>query len=308
MSLELFLEILIDKLETNGIKYCILRNYETLPTVLKQGDIDFLISEEHITQIGEIIQSIDDIHVVGVTRRQYVHNYFIYNIDKGGESRAIQIDFVFKFTYKGTSYIDIPYLLNNATIMKNKQFYIPSKFDETFLMFLPFYLSTATLNKKYEDMIISVFQKHAEEFKFFFIKLGFDIKLIDNFYEGIVNRDYKLLKELSSEIKRKIFFHNFSMLAMFSHFFNEIILRVPFYNSYNIKVSLNPKDKKEIYNSLDSFAKNIIFIDRKTIFDYFKMFKIQTNFTMYLFYKKDNDIGTVETLNEIVSFMPLQRE
>jgi len=301
MTLELFLNTLVSELETNNIKYCILRNYETLPTVLKKGDIDFLVSEEHLGKIAEIIKSIQGIHIIGVTKRQYVNNYFIYNIDKGGDSRALQIDFVFKYIYKGVSYLDIPSTLNSVRIEKNKQFYIPSKFDETFFMFFPFYLSTGTLNKKYENIIVAVFKEYEKEFKSFFIKLNLEKSLIDDLYAATINKNNSLLLDLSSDIKQKVFLHNFKLMPMFSHFFREIILRLPLVNSRIIKVTLNPKEKKEIYKSLDSFAKNIIFVDKKNVFNYFKIFTIQTNFTMYVFYEKNTSISHVEILNEIIS-------
>jgi hypothetical protein len=308
MTLELFLKTLITKLETSDIQFSILRNYETLPTVLEKGDIDFLISKEHIENIDEIIRSISDIYVIGVTKRQYVHNYFIYNIDKGGNSRAIQIDFVFQFIYKGVNYLDISSLLNNSRTMLNKQFYIPSQFDEIFLVFFPFYLATGSINKKYEDSIISTFKETEKEFKASCKKLDFDATLTEIFYNSILNQNDILLKKIVTKIRYKILFQNFSIVDIILHYFREITLRIPFKNSYSIKVKLMHDNIKELNKSLDSFSKTNLFININNIFDYLKLFKIQNNFTMYIFYKNENNVTIAETLNELISYMPLQDE
>lgn len=307
MNLELFLKILISKLEANKIIYCILRNYETLPLELKQGDIDFLISEKDICKIQELINSIENIHVIGTTKRKYVHNYFIYNIDKGSRSKALQVDFIFRYVYKGVSYLDTSNILNNAFVMKNKSFYIPFKFDQVFLMFFPYYLSTGGINKKYEDIIIATFQKQKIELDFALQKLKLETEFIDSFYYGIINRDYNLLKQYHKKIKYKLFLQHLNLLDLGSYFISEIKLRAPFSNCFYIKVRLNPKLKNEILKSIDSFAKNIIFIDVNNKIEYLKIFKSQPNFTMYVFYKKDFSISSNPTINVIEQFILLKK-
>ena len=306
MNLELFLKTLINKLESEGIKYCILRNYETLPKVLKKGDIDFLISEEHILKVKELIASIQDIHIIGVTKRKYVHNYFLYNIDKGGESRALQIDFVFDFTYRGLSYIDSASILENIVVMPSKQFYISTKFDETFLMFLPFYLATGTLNRKYDNMVISVFQDHEEEFRNSFLKLRFEKNFITKFYNAILDKNDRILKQIWNRVKRKVFFENFAFRNILSHYLIEIKLRLPFINASFVKVSLNPQNIDGLSKSLDSYAKNILFLDLNRLRECLKIFKIQSNFTMYVLYKKVTEISKNDTINEVVASMPIK--
>ncbi|MCK5538769.1 MAG: hypothetical protein KAI79_18230, partial [Bacteroidales bacterium] len=209
--------------------------------------------------------------------------------------------------YKGVSYIGASNILNNRILLKNKQFYIPLKFDEVFLMFLPFYLASGKLNKKYENIIIEVFQQNEKKFKEYFTRLDFDMDMTENFYKAILNKDYETLKKLSPDIKTKIFLNHFNTLNILAHYFMEVKLRMPFSNSYYVKVELKPENMKELYLSLDSFAKNIIFIELNNFFDYTKLCRIQTNFTMYVFYKKNNSMTVKRTLKQIISHLSLKK-
>lgn len=68
MKLERFLKQLINELNAQRIRYCILRNYETLPKILKV-EVDFLIESKHKEQVEKIINSIKDIYIIGITKK-----------------------------------------------------------------------------------------------------------------------------------------------------------------------------------------------------------------------------------------------
>jgi hypothetical protein len=306
MKLEKFLNTLFNNFNTFSIDYCILRNYETLPMVLKKGDIDVLVSKENLTNINEIIENIRDIYVIGITKRSYVHNYFLYNIDKGGNSRALQIDFIFEYTYKGINYMDIPYLLTNSRLIKDNSFYIPNNFDELFLVFFPYYLSNGEVNTRYEDDIVSVFKNNYGDFNLMLNKIGFDNKIIDEIYFSIIqNKTQSHI--LSAKVKLKIFLNNFNLIKIIKHFLIEIKIRIPLLNSSIYKVNLNPKNKILLFDNLESFAKNIVLINVKSYLDFLRLFKIQRNFTMYIFYNSDSSKSLEETLSEITISMQLKK-
>ena len=303
MNLNYFLKTLIEQLNNENIKYCILRNYETLPYAMPQGDIDFLISENDIYKIQELISGIIGIKIIGVTKRKYVHNFFIYNIDKGGQSRALQVDFIFRYVYKGVSYLKTSNMFKDMHVYKEKLFNVPNKFDEVFITFFPFYISTGEINKKYRSEIIQIFQNNKSEFYNKLIELNFKNEFINNFYGDILTENKKQLKNHCKEVKRNIFCQNLNLSSITFYFLTELKLRLPFFNFNYILVNLNPVYKNEVTKRLDSCAKNIIYIEINKLLDYCKLIKVQTNFTLYVFYKKNEKFNIEHTIEQFESII-----
>lgn len=275
MKLEDFLKQLINKLNKQHIKYCILRNYETLPKTLKSGDIDFLIESKHKEQVEKIINSIKDIYVIGITKRSYVHNYFLYNIEKGGSSNALQVDFIFNYIYKGIEYLNINNILNNTRkyITNSFSFNIPSKIDETFIKFIPQYLHKGIINSKYNNEIIAEIKNS-------------NLNLLNSF--NIANKELLNNNLLDTNngylVLRKELKKNNNIKKYILHNLIELKLRLPFQNSKIIFIKGNIKKLENINVKLESFAKKIIFINIKNIFEVFQFFKINKNFTIFVFY------------------------
>lgn len=284
MKLEEFLNVLISEFKKQNIKYCILRNYKTLPYILLNGDIDVLVEKQNIEKVSNIINSIQTISIIGKTKRSYVHNYFIYNIDKGAKSNALQIDFIFNYVYKGINYLNIVDILDSSIEFKNGlfSFQIANPFYESLSEFMPYYLSSGVINKKYKDNVLLNLKKSEKEFIQTFRLL--DTNVVNETYQNVLINDEHKIKETSIKFRNQIFKKYFKITTILNHFCIEILLLMPFINSRIVFTKFNSNQINEINENLESFAKDFVFINILSIKDFSKLFSIKKNFTIYLFY------------------------
>ena len=300
MIIKQFLRTLFSEFERNKIEYCILRNFNTLPDTLKTGDIDVLILEKDLVKIHKIIENMIDITILGITKRSYVNNYFLYNIEKGSISKALQIDFIYKFVYKGCDYINTKSILSNKYFCSKRELFIANSTDQIFLEFLPYLLSTGTINKKYENEILLEINKNQDSFGKRLMEIG--IMNATELISNLKNRNLKKIELFSKEIKKGIFKKNFSIINIFKHNIIELKLRSPFFNQYTISTIIDEQDIKTLKTTyLESFAKNIVFINKNSIKEYLKILIPKSNLSFIIFYKNKKNVNSYENIeNEII--------
>ncbi len=301
MKLEEFLKQLINELNAQGIRYCILRNYETLPKILKSGDIDFLIESKHKEQVEKIINSIKDIYIIGITKRSYVQNFFLHNIDKGGTSNALQVDFIFNHNYRGMEYLNISNILVNSRKYNTDDFSfnISSKHDETFIKFIPQYLHNGIINPKYHDEIIQELRNSNTIFFNSFNIVNQD--LVEKVYKSIINNNFVDMKKTSLLLKKELM-KNVNIKKYIYHNLLEIKLRLPFQNSKVIFVNGSIEKLDSINIELESCAKKIVLIDIRNICNLFKVLQVNKNFTIYIFYisRSSLDISMEKIIEKLI--------
>lgn len=300
MTLEIFLRTLINLLELNNVRYCVLRNYENLPYSLSHGDIDFLIDEDNIGKIKKLLSEINDIKIIGYTKRYYVHNYFIYNIEKGGDSSALQIDFIFKYLFLGITYIKPEEILNEKIEYRKQCFilYTPSAFHEAMIKFLPYYLSTGAINQRYYNDITLGLCSDKNRFDRFFIDHGLNQMEIDGLFSLIVSRNISSNK-FNFKIKMSLLLWRIKIYDVVVHFLTELGLRCPLANCKIVKVSLNPEDIAYLKNKTEYFAKNVFFI-KLSLLNLIKIFKINKSYALFIIYKTDKSINKDSVIHRLV--------
>jgi hypothetical protein len=127
-----FLDSLLRALTQEGIRPCILRNYEGFPDKNDGGDVDFLISPSKLAQAVKALRSVEGIRIAGYTDRGYVVSLFVEGVASAPDLRAIQIDFFLRLAWKG-----VPYLPTDAVLAESLprragklEFFIPSPIHE----------------------------------------------------------------------------------------------------------------------------------------------------------------------------------
>lgn len=299
MKLNIFIKNLLKNFEYHKIDYCILRNYSTLPEKLPKGDIDFLVNKIDLKKINSVINNFDEVQIINKTKRNYVHNYFICEIDKGGNSSALQIDFIFDFIYQGVNLLNVKKIIQNSRIDKGG-FKISDNYDDNLIKFLNYFLVKQRINPKYSREIVEAFQQNPVKFTNSFKSFGLSEDQIVDFYNQIIEfkdlkkENYSALIRANILSRKKNEFRN-----VFFHYFWELILRIPFSNSRISFVKLNPKNKLKILKALDSYSKEIVCIYFFNLIHYFKLFKIRSNSTLFIIYFKDSNYSMKDSLRNI---------
>src|SRR5580658_10253358 len=88
-----FLEALIRALEKEGLRPCILRNYEGFPNENVGGDVDFLIRPSDLPSAMRALRSIESVRIVGYAEHPHVASVFLAGTSSTPGSRSLQVDF-----------------------------------------------------------------------------------------------------------------------------------------------------------------------------------------------------------------------
>jgi hypothetical protein len=154
-----FLASLMRALDGEGVRYCVLRNYEGFPDANLGNDIDFLIHAAALPNAIHALQSISGTRIVGFTERPYVAMVFLAGISRGTASRTLEIDFDLSLSWKG-----MPYLANEAVLERavarqagRLRFFVPSAEHEAIISLLTGLLSSGKVKEKYFAQIERIF-------------------------------------------------------------------------------------------------------------------------------------------------------
>jgi hypothetical protein len=160
-----FLPALFRALDKEGVRYCVLRNYEEFPINNIGRDVDFLINPFDLPGINRALNSIHGIHIVGYTERHYAASYFLAGISTAKQARALQLDFDLSLTWKGLPYLPADAVLK-AVIPRpaaNSTFFVSSPVHEAIISLLASLLVGGWLNDKYLPRIRKTFTNHRSE-------------------------------------------------------------------------------------------------------------------------------------------------
>jgi hypothetical protein len=156
---------LFQALDAEGVRFCVLRNYQGFPASNIGNDIDLLISPSDLPRVIRVIRSIKGICVVGYAERHCVASVFLEGISQDRDSRALQIDFDLCLTWKG-----LPYLLTDAVLEAaiprqagNLSFLVPSPVHEAISSLLASLLVGGWLKEKYFPQVQRTFDSDRSE-------------------------------------------------------------------------------------------------------------------------------------------------
>lgn len=129
------LQTLFDRLNQNSIRYCVLRNYASLPYTLDGSDIDMLIDPFDMNRAASVIESVvREFH--GKRICDYaVHTHIVrYCGYVEGAWWSLPIDLFSDLEYRGLPYFDAQEVLHRARLHNDVR--IASAEDACFIIFL----------------------------------------------------------------------------------------------------------------------------------------------------------------------------
>jgi hypothetical protein len=156
-----FLEVTFQALVEEGVRPCILRNYEGFPANNAAGDVDFLIRPSELPAAIRALLSLPGIRIIGYSRRQYVAHLFVEGIFRPPGFRALQIDFIWSLCWKGMQYFqfDAETVLKEAIERRGGvlNFLVPCPVHEAIISLSSGLHSNGRVKEKYFPLVQQTF-------------------------------------------------------------------------------------------------------------------------------------------------------
>ena len=155
------LKEVLDGLNNNGIAYCVLRNYDTLPYTVKSKDVDILVERKNIKKVRALINTTvkkhDELNCE-YTRREYVEFFRIYC---GLE--CLKLDFAFNYDAKLITFLTGKKMLEYKRLHENG-FYCLDTAMSACIAWHKNLFAVKKINKKYIDLIYNEYNKDKNKF------------------------------------------------------------------------------------------------------------------------------------------------
>lgn len=154
-----FIEALIHALEAEGLRPCILRNYEGFPTQNVGGDVDFLICPSDLPRAVRAFRSVENIRIVGYAEHPHVASVFLAGTSATPDGRSLQVDFFGILGWKGLPYLPVDAVLQSAVKRSagNLDFFVPCPVHEAIISLLTSLLISGMLKEKYFPKVQGTF-------------------------------------------------------------------------------------------------------------------------------------------------------
>lgn len=151
LSFSEFLTALFQSFDEEGLRPCVLRNYEGFPTSNVGSDVDFLIRQPELPRIIRALKSLHGIRIVGYAERHYVAHVFVEGVSSAPGIRALELDFIWSLNWKGLEYLATDAVLQTATMRQagDLAFLVPSPVHEAIISLLSTLLIGGWLKEKY---------------------------------------------------------------------------------------------------------------------------------------------------------------
>lgn len=187
------------EMNSNGIRYAVLRNYEYLPESCGGSDLDIFVSSKDIAKLGEILSKVSNslnASLVSYTASNTCPKLCYLNTEEG-----IQMDiFVGAITYK--TYV----IVSEETIEENTRIYNGIKVLDDSLSNIIAFIKEILNNGKCKDKYIVPVAENKEKYDRNSLakKLtAFDDKFIDTLYESIKSDKLKESILVLTDLGRK---------------------------------------------------------------------------------------------------------
>jgi thymidylate kinase len=160
-----FLTMLIQALEREGLRPCVLRNYEGFPDDNVGHDIDFIIRPAELPRAIHALRSIKNVRIVGYAEIPLVASVFLQGISAIPGGRSLQVDFFVNLCRKGLPYLPVEAVLDASVRRQagNLSFYTPSPVHEAIDSLLASLVVGGWLKEKYLPKVQRTFASNRSE-------------------------------------------------------------------------------------------------------------------------------------------------
>jgi hypothetical protein len=165
LSFSKFLTALFQSFDEEGLRPCVLRNYEEFPASNVGSDVDFLVRRSELPRIVRAVRSIRGIRIVGYAERHYVAHLFVEGVSSTPGVRALELDFIWSLNWKGLEYLATDAVLQTATVRQagDLTFLVPSPVHEAIISLLSSLLIGGWLKEKYFPKVQQTFTNNRLE-------------------------------------------------------------------------------------------------------------------------------------------------
>ena len=159
LSLGELLKAVIQSFSDEGLRTCVLRNYEGFPDCNVGSDVDFLIRKGELRSAIRALRSIKGIRIVGYAERSYAAHVFVEGVSPTPGVRAIGLDFVWSLNWKGLQYLTADDVLHAAIQRQagDLTLLVPSPAHEAIISLLSSLLIGGWIKEKYSAKVHRTF-------------------------------------------------------------------------------------------------------------------------------------------------------
>lgn len=159
------LKSVFEALDSNNIKWMIMRNYEGLPEINTSKDIDIAIPRADWKKARKVIYSVlkerGFSHVL-FTKFQSILCHTFYKFE-GDEVIALKIDIFACYEWRGAEYISFEKLYSRSKIYNGM--HVPDEVMDAVMLFLKPLLLGGVIKEKYEKIYKEIIPQNAQESK-----------------------------------------------------------------------------------------------------------------------------------------------
>ena len=249
-----FLVNIFKKFKKNSIEYVILRNYEKLPYDNDSKDVDILIKACTIDNtFNLILKEAKELgyNCIWLNPLDYLVGLVLAKIENG-IIYSIKIDLFIGLKWRGIEYINSDLILSKK--IPYKEFFVPSKESEAFIMIMYYILYAKGIRDNYLNHIYCYATNNIDDFNYILTKT-LDSSLSLKISKLITQNQIEEIVSLRKDIIKKLLSKNINLSYIFNllkHIKSEYIDRKKFGSMVNI-TNLNSEELnvlKECFISL----------------------------------------------------------
>jgi hypothetical protein len=227
-----FLSTLFQALEREGLRPCILRNYEGFPDTNAGNDIDLFIHPSELPRAMRALGSLAGIRIVGFTERQYVANVFLEGSSAAPGIRMQHVDFNLRLTWKGLPYLSTAAVLQAAIPRSagNLKFLVPRPVHEAVISLFASLLVGGWLKEKYFPEVQRTFARDRSEV-IDALSMQFGLKAATRLVESVIAGDRRKILGCIGSLRASLALRSLlrrpvrSVFAIARHYWNEFAIR-----------------------------------------------------------------------------------
>jgi hypothetical protein len=232
MPFSTFLTALFQALDGEGVRCCILRNYEGFPTQNIGGDLDFLISPSELPRAMRALRTLQGIRIVGYAERTYVASVFLGGTSAILGCRSFQVDFFLSLSWKGLPYLPVDTVLN-ASVQRRVEgldFFVPSPVHEAVTSLLTSLILSGWLKEKYLPKVQRTFAGGRPEV-IAALRPQFGSNAATRLVDSVIDGDQRKIIECIRPIRISLVLRSLllrpvrSIMAIARHYSREIMVR-----------------------------------------------------------------------------------
>lgn len=225
-----FFEHLITEFGESNIKYCVLRNYQGLPSSNTSKDVDLLIApnskEEVISIVNCVCNSLNS-QMIKYTTLDYLTSFVFCRHDENLESAlfSIKLDFFFGLSWRGIQYVKYERVLQNAIDYNGIMVISDADFLLTTLLYNLLYAKG--IKPKYYEVLHTKYKADRTGFNFASGKeLGEDLTSVIN--SALEKEEFSKIDELRPLVCKRLIKTNLLDLGYYKSFLSHIYSEIRF--------------------------------------------------------------------------------